>query len=80
VRGLPAGHGGLVEVIEVLKVDVAFLYDLSGAWQDHKVKPKKFAQTDIDEVILGHERAGISPAAEQRVHGRPRVGTVRIDR
>ena len=25
-----------------------------GASQEHKVKPKKFAQTDIDEVILGH--------------------------
>jgi serine protein kinase len=33
---------------------VAFLYDLLGASQEHKVKPKKFAQTDIDEVIIGH--------------------------
>ena len=38
----------------MLKLDVAFLYDLLGASQEHKVKPKKFAQTDIDEVILGH--------------------------
>ena len=45
---------GMVEFIEVLKLDVAFLYDLLGASQEHKVKPKKFAQTDIDEVILGH--------------------------
>jgi serine protein kinase len=45
---------GLVEFIEVLKLDVAFLYDLLGASQEHKVKPKKFAQTDIDEVIIGH--------------------------
>ena len=45
---------GIVEFIEVLKLDVAFLYDLLGASQEHKVKPKKFAQTDIDEVILGH--------------------------
>ncbi len=45
---------GLVEFVEVLKLDVAFLYDLLGASQEHKVKPKKFAQTDIDEVILGH--------------------------
>jgi serine protein kinase len=45
---------GLIEFIEVLKLDVAFLYDLLGASQEHKVKPKKFAQTDIDEVILGH--------------------------
>ena len=45
---------GIVEFIEVLKLDVAFLYDLLGASQEHKIKPKKFAQTDIDEVIIGH--------------------------
>ncbi|MCA1693435.1 MAG: serine protein kinase [Actinobacteria bacterium] len=45
---------GIIEFIEVLKLDVAFLYDLLGASQEHKIKPKKFAQTDIDEVILGH--------------------------
>ncbi|MFO1019935.1 MAG: serine protein kinase [Planctomycetales bacterium] len=45
---------GLIEFIEVLKLDVAFLYDLLGASQEHKIKPKKFAQTDIDTVILGH--------------------------
>jgi serine protein kinase len=45
---------GLIEFVEVLKLDVAFLYDLLGASQEHKVKPKKFAQTDIDEVIIGH--------------------------
>ncbi|NOY90514.1 MAG: serine protein kinase [Deltaproteobacteria bacterium] len=45
---------GIVEFVEVLKLDVAFLYDLLGATQEHKVKPKKFAQTDIDEVIIGH--------------------------
>ena len=69
---LNIANRGLVEFIEVLKLDVAFLYDLLGASQEHKIKPKKFAQTDIDEVILGpHQRAGISPAAEQRVHGSP---------
>lgn len=45
---------GLVEFVEMLKLDVAFLYDLLGASQEHKIKPKKFAQTDIDEVIIGH--------------------------
>jgi serine protein kinase len=45
---------GIVEFIEVLKLDVAFLYDLLGASQERKIKPKKFAQTDIDEVIIGH--------------------------
>jgi len=45
---------GIIEFIEVLKLDVAFLYDLLGASQEHKVKPKKFPQTDIDEAIIGH--------------------------
>jgi serine protein kinase len=45
---------GLIEFVEVLKLDVAFLYDLLGASQEHRIKPKKFAQTDIDEVIIGH--------------------------
>jgi len=45
---------GLIEFVEILKLDVAFLYDLLGATQEHRIKPKKFAQTDIDEVIIGH--------------------------
>jgi serine protein kinase len=45
---------GIIEFVEILKLDVAFLYDLLGATQEHKIKPKKFPQTDIDEVILGH--------------------------
>ncbi len=51
---LNVANRGLIEFIEVLKLDVAFLYDLLGASQEHTVKPKKFAQTDIDEVIVGH--------------------------
>jgi len=45
---------GMIEFIEVLKLDVAFLYELLGASQEHLIKPKKFPQTYIDEVILGH--------------------------
>ncbi len=45
---------GIIEFIEVLKLEVAFLYDLLGASQEHMIKPKKFAQTQIDEVIIGH--------------------------
>ncbi|MCK5074835.1 MAG: serine protein kinase, partial [Calditrichia bacterium] len=45
---------GIIEFIEMLKLDVAFLYDLLGASQEHKIKPKKFPQTDIDEIIIGH--------------------------
>ncbi len=51
---LNIANRGMVEFIEVLKLDVAFLYDLLGASQEHVIKPKKFAQTDIDEVIIGH--------------------------
>jgi len=51
---LNIANRGLVEFIEVLKLDVAFLYDLLGASQEHVIKPKKFAQTSIDEVIIGH--------------------------
>src|SRR5690606_39476876 len=40
---------GILEFVEILKLDVAFLYDLLGATQERKIKPKKFAQTDIDE-------------------------------
>jgi serine protein kinase len=45
---------GMIEFVEILKLDVAFLYDLLGASQEHRIKPKKFAQTHIDEVIIGH--------------------------
>ena len=61
---------GIIEFIEVLKLDVAFLYDLLGASQEHKIKPKKFAQTDIDEVILGHtNEPEYKKLPVQRVHG-----------
>lgn len=52
---------GIIEFVEILKLDVAFLYDLLGATQERKIKPKKFPQTDIDEVILGHSVAGETP-------------------
>jgi len=45
---------GLIEFVEVLKLDVAFLYDLLSASQEHVIKPKKFPQTHIDELIIGH--------------------------
>lgn len=48
------GNRGLVEFIEILKLETAFLYDLLGASQEHQIKPKKFALTYIDEIILGH--------------------------
>jgi len=48
---------GIIEFIEALKLETAFLYDLLGATQEKKIKPRKFAQTDIDEVIIGHTNA-----------------------
>ncbi len=51
---LNIANRGICEFIEILKLDVAFLYDLLGATQEHTIKPKKFAQTYIDEVIIGH--------------------------
>src|ERR1700712_4590960 len=50
---LNIANRGILEFVEILKLDVAFLYDLLGATQERKIKPKKLAQTDIDEVILG---------------------------
>ncbi len=51
---LNIANRGMVELIEALKLDVAFLYDLLGASQEHLIKPKKFAQVHIDEVLLAH--------------------------
>lgn len=45
---------GVCEFIEVLKLAKEFLYDLLGATQEHQIKPKKFSQVSIDEVIIGH--------------------------
>ena len=51
---LNIANRGMVELIEALKLDVAFLYELLGASQEHVIKPKKFAQVYIDEVLLAH--------------------------
>lgn len=45
---------GIIEFVEMLKLDTAFLYDLLGASQEHRIKPKRFAQVPIDELIIGH--------------------------
>jgi serine protein kinase len=45
---------GLLEFVELLKLDTAFLYDLLGATQEQMIKPRKFAQCPIDELIIGH--------------------------
>lgn len=48
------GNRGVVEMIEMLKLDNAFLYDLLGASQEHQIKPKKFSQVVVDEFIIAH--------------------------
>jgi serine protein kinase len=48
------GNRGMVEFIEMLKLTNEFLYDLLGASQEHQIKPKKFSQIVIDELIVSH--------------------------
>lgn len=48
------GNRGIIEFIEALKLDTAFLYDLLGASQEQSIKPKKFSQVSIDEAIWAH--------------------------
>jgi len=48
------GNRGLIEFIEALKLEQAFLYDLLGASQEQSIKPKKFSQVSIDEAIVAH--------------------------
>ena len=48
------GNRGIIEFIEALKLDTAFLYDLLGASQEQSIKPKKFSQVSIDEAIICH--------------------------
>ena len=43
---------GVIEFVEILKLDVAFLYDLLGATQEHRIKPKKFAQKILMRSLL----------------------------
>jgi serine protein kinase len=61
---------GVIEFIEVLKLDVAFLYDLLGASagardQAEEVRPDAHRRGDH----RAHERARVSQAPEQRAHG-----------
>lgn len=45
---------GICEFIEMLKLAQEFLYDLLGASQERNIKPKKFAQIAVDEILIGH--------------------------
>lgn len=48
------GNRGVVEFIEALKLANEFLYDLLGVSQEHQIKPKKFSQIVVDELIIAH--------------------------
>lgn len=56
---------GVLEFIEALKLENEFLYDLLGATQEHQVKPKKFSQIVIDEVIIAHSVHGDTPVPHE---------------
>jgi serine protein kinase len=45
---------GLIEMQEMLKLQVEFLYDLLGASQEKSIKPKKFPLINVDLAIFGH--------------------------
>jgi serine protein kinase len=45
---------GMLEFIEILKLEKEFLYDLLGVCQERQFKPKKFPQIDVDLVLIGH--------------------------
>lgn len=49
-----AANRGMCEFIEMLKLAQEFLYDLLGASQERNIKPKKFSQISVDEVLIGH--------------------------
>lgn len=51
---LLAANRGMVEFIEVLKLETQFLYDLLTATQERVVKPKGLPHIWIDTVIIGH--------------------------
>jgi serine protein kinase len=45
---------GVLEFIEIFKLEKEFLYDLLGVCQERQFKPKKFSQIDVDMVLIGH--------------------------
>lgn len=71
---------GLAEFIEVLKLEREFLYELLTATQERVIKPKKFAQTEIDLVLLGHtNEAEFEKLQADRFQEALRDRTVKID-
>jgi serine protein kinase len=59
---------GMIELVEVLKLGTAFLYDLLGATQEQRIKAKKFSQIPIDTVIIGHTNEPEYEKLRKNVH------------
>lgn len=75
-----AANRGVMEFIEMLKLDNAFLYDLLGVTQEHQIKPKKFAQIVVDEFVIGHTNgAEYERLAGNRFMEALRDRTVKVD-
>lgn len=71
---------GVVEFIEMLKLSNEFLYDLLGVSQEHNIKPKKFSQVSVDEVVIGHTNgAEFARLTGNRFMEALRDRTVKID-
>jgi serine protein kinase len=71
---------GVIEFQEILKLQTEFLYDLLGATQEHRVKPRRFSQVPIDEVILGHtNNAEFEKLANNKFMEALRDRTIKID-
>lgn len=51
---LCVANRGVIEFIEMLKLETAFLYELLTVSQEKVIKPKKFAQIELDTLIIGH--------------------------
>ncbi len=51
---LEIGNRGLVEFIEIFKLNKEFLYDLLGVAQEHNIQPRKINLIDVDLVVIGH--------------------------
>lgn len=45
---------GMIEFVEMLKLDLEMLYTLLEASQSREIKPKKFSAIGVDQVIIGH--------------------------
>lgn len=74
------GNRGIVEFIEMLKLETAFLYDLLGASQEQSIKPKKFSQIGVDEIIIGHtNQADFDKLKNNQFMEALRDRTVKID-